>query len=185
MESHWWSINIGLGNGLVPSGNKPLPKPKLTEFYDDHVHDKLSTIIFHCYSPFTWTCKFVKHMSFSPDVQVKVKKLKLHYKTMAMKIYPLYSQTICLPLELIYLLSSLYTVLHISRLLTHKFIEKKLLVEITCVRGILSFTVGVLHALVVYMVWCHGDIQLEVSAWEGCNIVWCDIELWPKSFCSQ
>ena len=23
----WWSINIGSGNGLVPSGNKPLPEP--------------------------------------------------------------------------------------------------------------------------------------------------------------
>ena len=23
-------VNIGLGNGLVPSGNKPLPKPMLT-----------------------------------------------------------------------------------------------------------------------------------------------------------
>ena len=22
---HWWSVNIGLGNGLVLSGNKPLP----------------------------------------------------------------------------------------------------------------------------------------------------------------
>ena len=24
--------NIGSGNGLVPSGNKPLPKPMLTQF---------------------------------------------------------------------------------------------------------------------------------------------------------
>ena len=23
-ELHWWSVNIGSGNGLVPSGNKPL-----------------------------------------------------------------------------------------------------------------------------------------------------------------
>ena len=22
---YWWSVNIGSGNGLVPSGNKPLP----------------------------------------------------------------------------------------------------------------------------------------------------------------
>ena len=28
---HWWSINIGSGNGLVPSGNKPLPEPMLTQ----------------------------------------------------------------------------------------------------------------------------------------------------------
>ena len=24
-------VNIGLGNGLVPSGNKPLPEPMLTQ----------------------------------------------------------------------------------------------------------------------------------------------------------
>ena len=27
-------VNIGSGNGLVPSGTKPLPKPMLTKFYD-------------------------------------------------------------------------------------------------------------------------------------------------------
>ena len=27
----WWSVNIGSGNGLVPSGNKPLPGPMLTQ----------------------------------------------------------------------------------------------------------------------------------------------------------
>ena len=28
---HWWSVNIGSGNGLVPSGTKPLPEPMLTQ----------------------------------------------------------------------------------------------------------------------------------------------------------
>ena len=28
---HWWSVNIGSGSGLVPSGNKPLPEPMLTQ----------------------------------------------------------------------------------------------------------------------------------------------------------
>ena len=28
---NWWSVNSGLGNGLVPSGNKPLPEPMLTQ----------------------------------------------------------------------------------------------------------------------------------------------------------
>ena len=28
---HWWSVSIGSGNGLVPSGNKPLPEPMLTQ----------------------------------------------------------------------------------------------------------------------------------------------------------
>ena len=26
-------VNIGLGNGLVPSGNKPLPEPMFTQVY--------------------------------------------------------------------------------------------------------------------------------------------------------
>ena len=29
---YWWWINIGPGNGLAPSGNKPLPDPMLTQF---------------------------------------------------------------------------------------------------------------------------------------------------------
>ena len=28
---HGWSVSIGSGNGLVPSGNKPLPEPMLTQ----------------------------------------------------------------------------------------------------------------------------------------------------------
>ena len=31
--SYWWQVNIGSGNGLVPSGNKPLPEPMLTQIY--------------------------------------------------------------------------------------------------------------------------------------------------------
>ena len=31
---HWWSVNTGSGNGLVSSGNKPLPEPKLTQISD-------------------------------------------------------------------------------------------------------------------------------------------------------
>ena len=27
-------VNIGLGNGLVPSGNKPLPEPVLTKIFN-------------------------------------------------------------------------------------------------------------------------------------------------------
>ena len=30
---NWCSVNIGSGNGLVPSGNKPLPEPMLTQTY--------------------------------------------------------------------------------------------------------------------------------------------------------
>ena len=29
----WWLVNIVSGNGLVPSGNKPLPVPMLTQIY--------------------------------------------------------------------------------------------------------------------------------------------------------
>ena len=31
MSLHWWSVNIVSGNGLVLSGNKPLPEPMLTQ----------------------------------------------------------------------------------------------------------------------------------------------------------
>ena len=32
---YWWSVNIGSGNDLVPSGNKPLPEPMLIQIYVD------------------------------------------------------------------------------------------------------------------------------------------------------
>ena len=33
---HWWYINIGTGNGLVPSGNKPLSEPMMTQISPGH-----------------------------------------------------------------------------------------------------------------------------------------------------
>ena len=30
---YWLYVIIGSGNGLVSSGNKPLPEPKLTQIY--------------------------------------------------------------------------------------------------------------------------------------------------------
>ena len=30
---HWWPVNIGSGNGLLPSGNKPLPEPMVTQIF--------------------------------------------------------------------------------------------------------------------------------------------------------
>ena len=35
MESHWWLVNIGSGNGGVTYGTKPLPEPMLTKILDD------------------------------------------------------------------------------------------------------------------------------------------------------
>ena len=35
-EPHWWYVNIGSGNGLVPSGNKPLPEPILSHISCGH-----------------------------------------------------------------------------------------------------------------------------------------------------
>ena len=32
-EPHKWKVNIGSGIGFVPSGNKPLPEPMLTQIY--------------------------------------------------------------------------------------------------------------------------------------------------------
>ena len=33
-EPDYWQVNIGSGNGLVPSGNKPLHGPMLTQIWD-------------------------------------------------------------------------------------------------------------------------------------------------------
>ena len=32
-QRYWWYVNIDSGNGLVPSDNKPLPDPNLTQSY--------------------------------------------------------------------------------------------------------------------------------------------------------
>ena len=31
MSLYWWQVNIGSGNGLVPSGKKPLPEQMLIQ----------------------------------------------------------------------------------------------------------------------------------------------------------
>ena len=36
IENLWWQVNIGLGNGLVPPGNKPVPEPMLKQIYVAH-----------------------------------------------------------------------------------------------------------------------------------------------------
>ena len=33
VSGSFWLVNIGSGNGLVPSGNNPLPEPMLTHIY--------------------------------------------------------------------------------------------------------------------------------------------------------
>ena len=37
-----WEVNIGLGNGLVPSSNKLLPGPMLTQIYVDKWRHQVS-----------------------------------------------------------------------------------------------------------------------------------------------
>ena len=39
-----WQVNIASGNGLVPSGNKPLPEVILTQIYVNTFDDK-STLV--------------------------------------------------------------------------------------------------------------------------------------------
>ena len=51
---HWWWVNIGSGNGLVQSGNKPLPEPKLTPIYID-IWRHQATMINHMAAPRTST----------------------------------------------------------------------------------------------------------------------------------
>ena len=48
---HWWSVNVGSGNGLVPSGNKPLPEPMLTQISRHMVslgHNELTWSLLWC-----------------------------------------------------------------------------------------------------------------------------------------
>ena len=52
-----WFINIGSGNGLVPSGNKTWPEPTLTKFFCDHMasfRNKVSNI-YICFLSFLST----------------------------------------------------------------------------------------------------------------------------------
>ena len=41
--SNWQFVSIGLGNGLVPSGNKPLPEPTMTHFTDAYIYNICGT----------------------------------------------------------------------------------------------------------------------------------------------
>ena len=55
---HFWCwVQLDLGNGLVPSGSKPLPKPMLTKFHDANQLDvnrllSSSKILRHAVQPF-------------------------------------------------------------------------------------------------------------------------------------
>ena len=55
---HFWCwFQLDLGNGLVPSGSKPLPKPMLTKFHDANQLDvnrilSSSKILQHAVQPF-------------------------------------------------------------------------------------------------------------------------------------
>ena len=53
-----WLVNIGSGNGLVPSGNKPLPEPMLTQTYvitkpQETTQHVCVYFVFHGLVPFT------------------------------------------------------------------------------------------------------------------------------------
>ena len=48
-----WFVNIGCGNGLVPSGIKPLPRPVLTQIYVAiWCHQATRISFFHCLNLF-------------------------------------------------------------------------------------------------------------------------------------
>ena len=54
-----FDVNIGSGNVLVPSGNKPLPEPMLTQIYAAICLTSLQWVT----SNYLWTCLLVKLMS--------------------------------------------------------------------------------------------------------------------------
>ena len=62
-ENIWFKINIGLGNGLVPSGNNALPEPMLTQILCRHMmshgHNELTPSL---YLHIVWTTAHIRHM---------------------------------------------------------------------------------------------------------------------------
>ena len=48
---HGWLINIASGNGLVPSGTKPLPEPVLTQIYVNIWCHQATMSWYHIYGP--------------------------------------------------------------------------------------------------------------------------------------
>ena len=48
-EPQWWHVNIGSGDGLVPSGNKPLPESVLAKISRKLGHKKLTnSFLYNC-----------------------------------------------------------------------------------------------------------------------------------------
>ena len=45
-EPHWWYVMTGSGNGLMPSGSKPLPEPLLTKIYVALCHRNRDETVF-------------------------------------------------------------------------------------------------------------------------------------------
>ena len=62
-QNIWFKINIGLGNGLVASGNKVLPEPMLTQILCRHMmshgHNELTPSL---YLHIVWTTAHIRQM---------------------------------------------------------------------------------------------------------------------------
>ena len=59
-ESHgtyWWWVNIGSGNGSVPSGNKPLPDPMLIQIFNTIWHHEATISLWWNNISFTLSCE--------------------------------------------------------------------------------------------------------------------------------
>ena len=62
-DNLWWEANIGSGNGVVPSGNKPLPKPMLTQIDITMSlgHNELIQGIYHSVQNYIYVCSCKNH----------------------------------------------------------------------------------------------------------------------------
>ena len=74
LETHWWLVRNGSGNGLVPSGNQPLPQPMMIYCWLDpweQTSVKFESKYKHPHSrKYIW--KFAEWQSFCSEVNVLI-----------------------------------------------------------------------------------------------------------------
>ena len=76
-QPHWWYINTGSGNGLVPPGNKPLPDHMLTQIYVAIIWCQIYVTILWCpqatsHHLHAYWHRFLSHLSSLGHDELKV-----------------------------------------------------------------------------------------------------------------
>ena len=77
---HWWLINTGSGNGLVPGGTKPLPEPEpmLTQLdVSPYGVTRPQWVTATSTIPMTWNLVYIQHDSNGPPYSLNITE-KVH-----------------------------------------------------------------------------------------------------------